>query len=177
MLAGVAIGWQSIREVIGIVKAYSTRVGSGPFVTEQLNEYGEKLQRIGCEVGVTTGRKRRCGHLDLVQVKYTQEINDFTAINLTKLDVLDDFDEIPVAVAYTYNGQELESFPASLQILENVKVTYKVMPGWKSKTSGTQKFEDLPENAQKYIEFIDDFVGVRVKYIGTGPARDDLIRR
>jgi adenylosuccinate synthase len=177
LLAGVSLDWRSVKEVIGIVKAYTTRVGSGALPTEQLNDYGEKLQSIGNEVGVTTGRKRRCGHLDLVVVKYSHDVNGYTAINLTKLDILDDFEEIHVAVAYTHQGAELESFPASQSILENIKVQYKVLPGWKTKTSGTKKFEDLPENARKYVEFVEEFVGVPIKFIGTGPAREDMVYR
>jgi len=123
---------------------------------------------------VTTGRTRRCGHLDLVVVKYSHDVNGYTSINLTKLDILDDFEEIPVAVAYTHQGTELESFPASQSILENIKVQYKVLPGWKTKTSGTKKFEDLPENARKCVEFVEEFVGVPIKYIGTGPAREHM---
>jgi adenylosuccinate synthase len=110
-------------------------------------------------------------------VKYSHEINGFTAINLTKLDILDTFEEIPVAIAYTHQGQTLDSFPASLQILENVEVKYETLPGWKSKTSGIRKFEELPANAVSYIKFIEQYVGVKVKYIGTGPARDDIISR
>ena len=177
ILAGVSLDWRSIKEVIGVVKAYTTRVGSGHLPTEQLNDYGEKLQSVGNEVGVTTGRKRRCGHLDLIVVKFSNDVNGYTAINLTKLDILDDFEEIHVGVAYTHEGSELDSFPASQNILENVEVKYKVLPGWKSKTSGTKKFDELPENARKYVEYVEDFIGIPIKYIGTGPARDDMIYR
>lgn len=177
VFTGLTIGWRSIKEVIGVVKAYTTRVGSGPFPTEQLNEAGEKLQSIGREFGVTTGRKRRCGWLDLVVVKYSCEVNDYTALNLTKLDILDDFEEIKIATGYTYNGQPLESFPANLDILEGVEVTYQTFPGWQKPTTGAKAFYDLPANARKYIEFIEHFVGVKVRYIGTGPARESMILR
>jgi len=177
MLAGVALGWNSVKEVIGVVKAYTTRVGSGPFPTEQLTDFGTSLQKIGNEIGVTTGRTRRTGHLDLFLVKYTHEINGYTAINLTKLDILDSFEEIEIAVGYKYNGEDLESFPASLKILEKVEVQYIKVPGWKSKTSGIRKFEELPENAQAYVRKIEDYLGVPVKYIGTGPGREDMIYR
>jgi adenylosuccinate synthase len=177
IIAGVSLGWNSIKEVVGVVKAYTTRVGSGSFPSEQLNSYGEKLQQIGKEVGVTTGRKRRTGHLDLVLVKYSNDVNSYTAINLTKLDILDNFDEIPVAIAYSHNGVDLESFPASLKILEEVEVEYKVFPGWKSSISGVKKFEDLPENAKNYVNFIESFIGVPIKYIGTGPGREAMIYR
>ncbi|KAJ9641847.1 Adenylosuccinate synthase [Coniosporium tulheliwenetii] len=171
VLTGLTLGWRNIREVIGVVKAYTTRVGSGPFPTEQLNEVGEKLQSVGREFGVTTGRKRRCGWLDLVVIKYSHECNDYTALNLTKLDILDDFEEIKVATQYSYNGEPLESFPANLDILGNVDITYETFPGWQKPTTGAKAFYDLPLNARKYIEFIEKFVGVKIKYIGTGPGR------
>jgi adenylosuccinate synthase len=164
-------------EVIGVVKAYTTRVGAGPFPSEQLNDTGAQLQSIGKEVGVTTGRKRRTGHLDLVLTRYTHDVNGYTALNLTKLDILDSFDEIPIAIGYSVDGQQLESFPASLALLDQVKVEYKVLPGWKSSTSGLKKWEDLPEKAKEYVKFIEDFVGVKIKYIGTGPGREDMIYR
>jgi adenylosuccinate synthase len=177
ILSGITLGWNSIKEVIGVVKAYTTRVGAGPFPTEQTNAYGQQLQEVGKEVGVTTGRLRRTGHLDLVIAKYSHDINGFTAINLTKLDVLDSFEEIHVAVAYSNNGTELESFPASLSVLENVEIKYETFPGWKAKTSGLRKFGDLPLKAQNYVEFIEKYIGVPIKYIGTGPAREDIIYR
>jgi adenylosuccinate synthase len=149
--------------VIGVVKAYTTRVGAGPFPTEQLNEVGTKLQQVGKEVGVTTGRKRRCGWLDLVLVKFSHEVNGYTAINLTKLDILDDFDEIQVAVGYTHNGQALDSFPANGRILANVEVQYKAFPGWKKSTFGAKSYYDLPSKAREYIDFIEKFVGVPVR--------------
>jgi len=177
VITGLNLGWRSLREVIGVVKAYTTRVGSGPFPTEQLNSVGEKLQSVGHEVGVTTGRKRRCGWLDLVVVKHSHACNDYTAINLTKLDVLDDFDELKVATAYSFNGQQLDGFPANLEILSQVQVTYETLPGWKKPTTGAKTFDDLPVQARHYIEYIEKFVGVKIKWIGVGPARDDMISR
>ncbi|KAL3492878.1 Adenylosuccinate synthetase [Aspergillus germanicus] len=170
----------SIKNIIGVVKAYTTRVGSGPFPSEQLNESGDKLQSVGREFGVTTGRKRRCGWFDLVLLRYSQSINHYTALNLTKLDVLDDFDEIKVGVAYTLpDGTRLENtIPADAEVLNKVEVEYITLPGWKSKTMGVKKYEDLPVNARKYIEYIEQQLGgVPVKWIGTGPARDDMIFR
>ncbi len=164
ILAGTSLDWRSVKEVIGVVKAYTTRVGSGPFPTEQLNEVGNKLQEIGHEFGVTTGRKRRCGWLDLVVVKYGHEVNGYTAINLTKLDILDSFDEIKVAVGYSYDGQPLESFPANGKILANLDVEYKVFPGWKKSTYGARAYYDLPANARKYVDFIEEYVGVPVSH-------------
>lgn len=164
VMTGLNLGWKSVKEVIGVVKAYTTRVGGGPFPTEQLNEVGEKLQTVGREYGVTTGRKRRCGWLDLVVMKYSHDLNDYTALNLTKLDILDEFEELQVGVAYEIDGQELESFPASVDTLAQVKVKYVTLPGWKGKsTFGIQGFYDLPVNARKYIEFIETFLGVKVR--------------
>lgn len=179
ILTGLTLGWRSIRDVIGVVKAYTTRVGGGPFPTEQLNAEGEKLQDVGREWGVTTGRKRRTGWFDAVVVAYSHQVNDYTALNLTKLDVLDDFDELKVAVAYKYNGETLASFPADLDVLSKVEVVYETLPGWKSSTSGATKWEQLPANAQKYIQFIENFLGhgLKIKYIGTGPDRSHMIVR
>lgn len=177
VFTGLHLSPRKIQETIGVVKAYTTRVGSGPFPSEQLNEAGEKLQKIGREYGVTTGRKRRCGWLDLVVVKYSNAINWYDAINLTKMDILDDFDEIKVATAYRYNGEELNSFPADLIVLENVEVKYETLPGWKQKTVGMKRYEELPQNARRYVDFIEKFVGVKIKYIGTGPQREQMIVR
>ncbi|KAK4501082.1 hypothetical protein PRZ48_006888 [Zasmidium cellare] len=177
VFTGLHLSPRNIKETIGVVKAYTTRVGSGPFPSEQLNEYGERLVSIGKEYGVTTGRKRRCGWLDLVVVKYSNSINWYDAINLTKLDILDDFEEIKVATEYHHNGQALASFPADLSVLENIEVKYETLPGWKANTVGMRKWDDLPENARKYIKFIEDYVGVRIKYIGTGPGNENMIVR
>ncbi|MCJ1466982.1 hypothetical protein MMC07_005604 [Pseudocyphellaria aurata] len=177
VLTGLTLGWSTVKEVIGVVKAYTTRVGSGLFPTEQLNEIGEKLQSIGHEYGVTTGRKRRCGWLDLVMVKYSAEVNDYTAINLTKLDVLDEFKEIQMATGYSLHGKLLESFPANLDALSNVEVTYKTLPGWQQATTSATTYDELPNNARKYIEFIEEYVGARIRYIGTGPGRESMISR
>lgn len=177
VLTGLSLGWRSITDVVGVVKAYTTRVGSGPFPTEQLNESGNQLQEIGREFGVTTGRRRRTGWLDLVLLKYSHEVNDYTKINLTKLDVLDSFAEIPVAIEYKYNGKALESFPASLPILQAVTITYKTLQGWSQPTTGCKEWDDLPPNAKAYVKFVEEYVGVHVAYIGTGPKREDLIVR
>ncbi|KAJ4405112.1 Adenylosuccinate synthase [Didymella pomorum] len=177
VITGLTLGWRSIKDVIGVVKAYTTRVGSGPFPTEQLNEVGEKLQKVGHEVGVTTGRKRRCGWLDLVVMKHSHACNDYTTLNLTKLDVLDDFEELKIATAYSYKGQKLDGFPANPDVLAEVEVHYETMPGWKKPTTGAKSYYDLPSQAREYIEFIEKFVGVPVKWIGVGPARDHMVVR
>ena len=170
--------------IVGVVKAYTTRVGSGPFPTELIPDrnpgdahYGEKLQEIGREVGVTTGRKRRCGWLDLVLVKYSAQVNCYTQINLTKLDILDSFEEIRVATAYKLDGRELETFPADLDQMERVEIVYKTFQGWKTTTTGCRKWEDLPQLAKSYVESIEKAVGVQVKWVGTGPRREDMIVR
>lgn len=177
MLTSLPLGWRSISDVIGVVKAYTTRVGSGPFPTEQLNEHGEQLQTVGREFGATTSRKRRCGWLDLVVARYSHEVNQYTSLNLSKLDVLDDFDTVKIATAYFYKGTELQSFPANLDVLAQVEVKYQVLPGWKRSIVGTRSFEELPENARKYVLFIEEFLGLKVAYIGTGPGRESMIIR
>lgn len=177
IFTGLHLNPRKIVETIGVVKAYTTRVGSGPFPSEQLNEIGNRLQEVGREFGVTTGRRRRCGWLDLVVVKFSTTINWYDAINLTKLDILDDFDEIKVATGYEHDGQELKSFPADLSVLEAMTVKYETLPGWKSNTAGIKTWAGLPLNARKYVEYIEKFVGVKIKYIGTGPARESMIIR
>ena len=170
--------------IVGVVKAYTTRVGSGPFPTEldasikpDDADYGRRLQEVGREWGVTTGRKRRCGWFDLVLVKYSTTVNDYTVLNLTKLDVMDDFEEIRVATHYKIDGQETDDFPADLDAIERLEPVYKTIPGWKTPTTGCKKWEDLPGKAQEYVSYIEKEVGVPVKWIGTGPRREDMIVR
>ena len=177
VFTGLGLSPFKLKEVIGVVKAYQSRVGGGPFPTEQKNEIGEKLQSVGREFGVTTGRRRRCGWLDLVLLKYSTAINHYTSFNFTKLDILDVFDEIKVAVAYKVDGQELPTFPATIAVLDRVEPVYKTFPGWKSKTTGIDSYGALPENARRYIEFVEEYTGVGVKWIGTGPAREAMITR
>ncbi|KAJ9142924.1 Adenylosuccinate synthetase [Pleurostoma richardsiae] len=179
VFTGLAISPRKIKDIIGVVKAYTSRVGEGIFKTEDVGEVGSKLQEIGREWGVSTGRKRRCGWLDLVVLKYSTAVNHYTALNLTKLDVLDTFPVIKVAVAYKNpeTGEELDHFPADLSFLEKCDVVYRDFEGWQTPTTAIKKFEDLPKQAQTYIKFIEDFTGVPVAWIGTGPARDDMISR
>jgi len=172
---GLGIPPQTITKVVGVVKAYTTRVGGGPFPTEQLNEIGEYLQTVGFEVGVTTGRKRRCGWLDMVVVNYSTIINGYTSINITKLDILDQLDEIKIGVAYKVDGEILEGFPANLSLLERVEVVYETVPGWKTDISKCRTFEDLPANAQSYIRRIEALCGVPVEWIGVGVDREDMV--
>ncbi|WBW74304.1 adenylosuccinate synthetase Ade2 [Schizosaccharomyces osmophilus] len=172
---GLGVPPQRIASSIGVTKAYTTRVGAGPFPTEQLNKVGEHLQTVGREYGVTTGRKRRCGWLDLVVVKYSSMINGYTSLNLTKLDILDALPEVKVAVAYVIDGKRYETFPADLGSLENAEIIYETLPGWQTSTVGITRWEQMPENAKKYIQFIEDFVGVPVGFIGVGPGRNEML--
>lgn len=174
---GLGIPPRCISDIYGVVKAYTTRVGEGPFPTEQLNEDGEKLQTIGAEYGVTTGRKRRCGWLDLVVLKYSTLINGYTSLNITKLDVLDTFKEIQVGVSYSLRGKKLDLFPEDLISLGKVDVEYVTLPGWEQDITAVTKYEDLPENAKKYLKFIEDFVGVPVEWVGTGPGRESMLHK
>jgi adenylosuccinate synthase len=173
---GLGIPPQRIGTVWGVVKAYTTRVGAGPFPTEQLNPIGEKMQDIGREWGVTTGRKRRCGWLDLVVIRYSTLINGYTALNITKLDVLDTFEELQVAISYDIDGKTVDDyFPADLNAVERAQVNYKTFKGWNSKTTGITDYEALPEEAKAYIKFIEEFVGVSVGMVGVGPSRDSML--
>ncbi|KAI5854390.1 Adenylosuccinate synthetase [Tricharina praecox] len=177
VITGLAISPFNIKNIIGVVKAYTTRVGSGPFPTEQLNEAGEHLQVVGREWGVTTGRKRRCGWLDLVIVKYSTAVNHYTSLNLTKLDILDGLKELQIAVAYKVDGVELESFPADLNTLAKVEPVYKTMPGWTEPTTKLTEYDQLPKEAKEYIAFIEEFIGVRVDWVGVGPGREHMLYR
>ncbi|WWC86161.1 adenylosuccinate synthetase [Kwoniella dendrophila CBS 6074] len=172
VLTGLGISPFSIKKVVGVIKAYTTRVGGGPFPTEQLNSIGETFQEVGAEWGTTTGRRRRCGWLDLVVMKYSTMINGYTSLNLTKLDVLDGFEEIKIATGYKLDGKQIDGFPADLDRLAQVEVEYETLPGWKTDISGCTTYEQLPENAKKYIKFIEDYLNVKVQYVGVGPGRD-----
>lgn len=175
VLTGLGIPPKTIRNIYGVVKAYTTRVGEGPFPTEQLNSVGETLQDVGAEYGVTTGRKRRCGWLDLVVLRYSTLINGYTSLNITKLDVLDKFKEIKVGVAYKLHGKELKSFPEDLVDLGNVEVVYETLPGWETDITKIKNYEDLPENAKKYLDYIENYLQVPIQWVGTGPARDSML--
>ncbi|KZT69904.1 Adenylosuccinate synthetase, partial [Daedalea quercina L-15889] len=172
---GLGIPPKKIGTVIGVMKAYTTRVGGGPFPTEQLNDIGVHLQEVGREFGVTTGRRRRCGWLDLVVMKHSCLINGYDSLNLTKLDVLDDLAEIKVAIKYTVDGRELDGFPADLELLAKVEVVYVVLPGWKTVITAATTYEELPENCKKYIVFVEQFLGVPIEWIGVGPGRESMV--
>ncbi|KAF4343180.1 adenylosuccinate synthetase [Fusarium beomiforme] len=177
IISGLTLNPKNITETIGVVKAYTTRVGQGAFKTEDTGDIGTKLQEIGREWGTSTGRRRRCGWLDLVVVKYSTSINYYTSLNLTKLDVLDTFETIKVAIAYKVDGIELEHYPADLDTLARAEVVYHEMPGWQKPTTGAKTFYDLPKQARDYVEYIEKFVGVKIKWIGTGPDREAMIKR
>ena len=169
--SGLGLNPKDIGKVTGIVKAYCTRVGNGPFPTEDLGADGDRLAEVGHEFGTTTGRKRRCGWFDAVATKYASRLNGCDELALMKLDVLDGFDEVKVCVAYEYNGEEIDYLP---QDLENVKPIYKTFKGWE-KSVGARRFEDLPTSAQEYIRAIEEITQTKVGIISTSPERDDTI--
>ncbi|XP_025190970.1 adenylosuccinate synthetase isoform X1 [Melanaphis sacchari] len=172
---GLGLPPSRIGDVIGVVKAYTTRVGDGPFPTELFDNVGEKLQTIGNEIGVTTKRKRRCGWLDIPLLKYTSMVNGYTKICLTKLDILDTFDEVKIGVEYQLNGKALNYYPSSLFELSSVEVKYLTLPGWKTNISGIRHFNDLPENARKFVFTITELLDVPVKWVGVGQGRESMI--
>lgn len=162
---------------LGILKAYTTRVGNGVFPTELTDEIGKRLQERGAEYGATTGRPRRCGWLDLVIGKYAVRVNGLNEIALTKLDVLDIFDEIQVCVAYDMGQFGTNVFPTSERTLGQAKPKYETLPGWKKDTTGAREFSELPENAQNFVKFVENHLGTHVKYISIGEKRDQVITR
>jgi adenylosuccinate synthase len=173
IFSGLGIAPQTL-ESIGVAKAYTTRVGEGPFTTELLDDMGEKLREVGAEFGATTGRPRRCGWMDLVATKYSAKLNGTTAINLTKLDVLNDFKEIQVCTKYSLDGEIIETLPATIEELERIEPIFESLPGWEADTSEAKKISDLPKNAQDYIKFIEDYLGVPVKWVGVGVEREAM---
>ncbi|MBN8854845.1 MAG: adenylosuccinate synthase [Sphingobacteriales bacterium 50-39] len=171
---GLGIAPQKIRDVIGVSKAYCTRVGSGPFPTELEDATGEELRKIGNEFGATTGRPRRCGWIDGVALKFACMINGVTKIVMTKADVLDSFGELKVCTAYKVGGETTNEIPFQMSRLQ-IEPLLESFPGWKSDTTSLKKFGDLPGKMKEYVEFINKFLGVKVAYISNGPGRDQLI--
>jgi len=161
-------------DVLGIVKAYTTRVGEGPFPTELHDEYGEKIAKIGNEFGATTGRPRRCGWLDLVALKYSAKLNNLTSLCVTKLDVLDSFSEIKVCDEYEIDNEIVQY---KSRQLHKVKPKYKIFKGWEQSLSQCQKYSELPKEAREFLEFIEDYTKVKISLISNGPQRNDLIHR
>ena len=174
---GLGIPPTAITRVIGIVKAYCTRVGNGPFPTELNDPIGEKLRKEGAEFGATTGRPRRCGWLDLVALKYSVMINGISEIALTKLDVLDTFDEIKVCTSYKIDEKITQNFPADIPSLEKIEPQLISFKGWNSSLRGIKKYEDLPYATQTYIAFIEEFTGAKVSIVSVSPDRADTIIR
>ena len=172
---GTGCGPNSINYVLGITKAYTTRVGEGPFPTELKDQVGDLLGTRGKEFGTVTSRKRRCGWFDGVLVRQTIKISGIDGIALTKLDVLDELDKIKICVEYDLNGKKIDYLPAAVEDQMKIKPIYKVFDGWKTSTNGIKNIKDLPENAKKYIFAIEDFVGAKISSISTSPERDDTI--
>lgn len=173
--SGTGIGPTYIDKVIGVSKAYTTRVGEGPFPTELKEDFGKKLRKQGGELGATTGRPRRCGWLDTVMLRYSVMINGMSGIILTKLDVLDNFDKIPICIGYEYEGERIQDFPHDPDVLEHCTPYYEEMDGWQEKTSHFQNFEDLPENAQKYIRRIEELIETETVMLSLGAKRKEAI--
>jgi len=175
VLTGLGVGPHMIDEVVGVVKAYTTRVGAGPFPTELIDDDGETLRRLGDEFGATTGRPRRCGWLDLVALRHTTLINGVNSIAVTKLDVLDEMDSIKVCTHYELHGERFDQVPLDLAELNHVQPVYKTLPGWKADSTGVTSFDDLPPNARDYLNFMADDLEVEICLVSTGAKREETI--
>jgi len=173
--SGSGVGPQHIQQVIGISKAYTTRVGSGPFPTELDGSEGEKLRREGGEFGATTGRSRRCGWFDAVGVRHAVRMNGMTGIALTKLDVLTGFEKIPVCTAYRYQGSSIDEFPASAKVMQKAEPVYEFIEGWNAPLGKVRQFSDLPMPAQKYVRRIEEVIGTEIILVSVGPGREQTI--
>ena len=176
VVTGLGIAPFKIESTIGVVKAYTTRVGAGPFPTELENQIGERLRAVGHEFGTTTGRPRRCGWLDIPVVQYSNMLNGYTSLNITKLDVMSGLDEIKIGVSYSLDGKVLDKgfMPSLLEDYGRVTVNYESLKGWKNDISRARTFEDLPNNAQIYLNRIEELTGLPISWIGVGPGRLDM---
>ena len=174
---GSGIGPTRVDRVVAVLKAYTTRVGEGPFPTELNDEFGERLRANGFEFGTTTGRPRRCGWADAVVGRYATRINGVTDYVVTKLDVLTGFETVPICVGYEVNGKHFDDMPANQSDFHHAKPVYENMPGWTEDITKARAFEDLPENAQKYVLRLEELIGARISVIGVGPGRDEVIER
>jgi adenylosuccinate synthase len=172
---GVGIGPTAIDGVLGVVKAYTTRVGSGPLPTEIPPPLGDQLRELGGEYGATTGRPRRCGWFDAVVVRFAARVNGLTGLAITKLDVLDTFEEIQVATGYRINGKETEHFPDDLTLLENAEPIYETLPGWRASTADARVLSDLPARARAYLHRIEELTGVPIWFVSVGTEREQII--
>ncbi len=172
---GAGIGPTAITDVYGIVKAYTTRVGEGPFPSELFDTIGDAIQKKGAEFGATTGRKRRCGWLDLVILRNAVRLNGLTGLVITKLDVLGGLEELRICTAYRHGNDIVQEFPAGLKVLADCEPVYEILPGWRDDISKMRRFEDLPENARHYLRRIETLIGVPIKIISVGPGRSETI--
>lgn len=173
---GAGIPPKKINKIIGVSKAYTTRVGEGPFPTELLNETGELLRKIGGEFGATTNRPRRCGWFDVELIKFASSINGFSELAVTKLDVFDNFEEIKICTHYLLDGKRVKYIDGDVNFLSKVIPVYKTFKGWRKSTKGITKYDNLPLEAKKYLKEIENLVGVKIKYISTGARRDEIIK-
>jgi len=172
---GAGIGPQRLDRIIGVVKAYTTRVGEGPFPTELKNESGEYLRARGAEYGATTGRPRRCGWFDCLVAKHAKRVNGLTEVALTKLDVLDELKTIKICEAYSYRGEKITEFPEQMRVLQECEPVFTEVPGWQQDITGITSYSDLPERTKEYISIIEQAVGCPVTIIGVGPKRSQTI--
>jgi adenylosuccinate synthase len=173
---GAGIGPCALDAVLGVIKAYTTRVGNGPFPTEQEHDAGDELRKMGGEFGATTGRPRRCGWFDAVVGRYAARVNGFTHLAITKLDVLDTFERIPVCFGYSVDGERCDVIPADMGAFEKVEPLYEDLEGWCEPTSGIRSFADLPDKARSYVDRIESLIEVPVAFVSVGTRRDQLIR-
>jgi adenylosuccinate synthase len=172
---GTGVAPTKIDGIIGVSKAYITRVGAGPFPSEDLTEMGEKIRRAGDEFGSVTGRPRRCGWFDVPLLRYTAEVNGFDSLIITKLDVLDDLDEVPVCVAYEVDGNVMTQMPSSTRRMEAIKPIFERLPGWKRSTRTSTGLRDLPERAKQYLKFLEEKTGVEIGSVSNGPERNETM--
>ncbi len=172
---GSGIGPKNLDKIVGVTKAYISRVGSGPFLTEQENEIGDYLIEKGAEFGVVTGRRRRCGWLDLISLKYSVRVNSLTELFITKLDVLSGLEELKLCVGYENENEVINDYPYDQNILNTAEPVYEILDGWTEDITSVNKFDDLPENAKKYINAIEDFIEVPITFISVGPERNQNI--
>ena len=175
VFTGLGLAPKRINQIVGIIKAYTTRVGNGPFPTELEGRQGEEIREMGGEYGATTGRPRRCGWFDGVVARYAMMINQVDALALTKLDVLDTLDEIKICTGYSYRGETINKFPSDCSVLDEAEPVYESMPGWKQKLSEITSKNDLPQAAKNYIKRLEEIVGVPMGLISVGPKRKETI--
>ena len=175
MATGLGFGIRKLNQVVGVVKAYTTRVGNGPFPTELIDDTGERLRKTGEEYGATTGRPRRCGWFDALVARYSVMLNGIDSLAVTKMDVLDDLDEIPVCIAYRIHGREVTRFPADVNLLPDVEPVYEILPGWKRSLLGITKWNQLPHPARRYLKRIEELTGATIGLVSVGPSRKATI--